>query len=803
MGGRTAVGSALVVWLALLCGVPGHGRCLVAMTLALGSASLAWRAPPRVGTVLALVALGFAGAARGGAARLAWDSVRLGMPADGAFVRLRGVLTEPARRESGEPLARLRVLAATPAVPRDACVRLRLPAGSALIPGECADLLARLDRPGLPRNPGGFSPLAAARATGIVATGRAYVAHAVPRGALAEATAGFDPRRVAAHARAAIEEACARRLSPPAREWLAPLLIGDRTGLTPESEAHLRGAGLVHLLALSGLHVVWFAGVVRGVAALLGAGILARSALGLAAALGYLAIAGPFPSLLRAVTGECWTALAVGSGRALDPLQSLGLSALVLLLAAPAWAYDLGFQLSCVATLGLVTLASAWQARLPIRGLARAPLSAMTLTAAAQLVTMPLLLARFHALPWAGLVANLAAVPLAELLLTGGVLLVLAESLAPGSGQLWASACEWLAAALARVAAWGAAMPGSQLAVGHEGGVAVLLGLGAGGLVLATLAPRAVAARARAVSHARAWAALLGAACVATGLLAALTARPLGPPVGHWWLVAIDVGQGDALALATPGGWWLVDAGPRQPRADAGETAVLPFLRWAGVRGLRGLLLTHDDGDHVGGAAAVRRGVRVHRTWVPGPRPGVAGPGWRFPDAGWLARGDTLPLGGVPARLLWPPRPGDRDAAVAERGDNATSLVLEVGSGAGRALLTGDADSLVEGRLMLLPGLAVLKAGHHGSPSSSGVRFLERVRPRWVLLSVGRRNPYGHPAPAVLDRLARTGARAARTDRFGAVWFEFGDDGVRRLDWRRRVPEAGIPAMQPARAPER
>ena len=83
--------------------------------------------------------------------------------------------------------------------------------------------------------------------------------------------------------------------------------------------------------------------------------------------------------------------------------------------------------------------------------------------------------------------------------------------------------------------------------------------------------------------------AALGLGALATGLalVLAATTRPLAPPPGRSWIVVLDVGQGDAIALGFEDGWWLVDAGARSPRYDAGESAVVPFFRWAGVRSLR------------------------------------------------------------------------------------------------------------------------------------------------------------------------------------------------------------------------
>jgi competence protein ComEC len=211
-------------------------------------------------------------------------------------------------------------------------------------------------------------------------------------------------------------------------------------------------------------------------------------------------------------------------------------------------------------------------------------------------------------------------------------------------------------------------------------------------------------------------------------------------------------------------------------------------------------VLTHDDGDHTGGARAVLRSLRVERVLTGGPRPNVPGPTSHF-------RADTIAVGEVlhdapPVRVLWPPHAGAPGAAVSYRGDNAAAVVLEVGEGVGRALLMADADTVVERQLAIAPGLAVLKAGHHGSNTSSGAAFVRGLAPRRVLVSVGQHNVYGHPSPFALARLAATGAAIDRTDREGAIWYEFSATGVRRLDWRRGEPfRAHQPATPDARAP--
>src|SRR5439155_25952786 len=115
--------------------------------------------------------------------------------------------------------------------------------------------------------------------------------------------------------------------------------------------------------------------------------------------------------------------------------------------------------------------------------------------------------------------------------------------------------------------------------------------------------------------------------------------------------------------------------------------------------------------------------------------------------------------------------------------DNAAGLVFSVGEGEGQALLLADVDSTIETGLPLPPEpLAVLKAGHHGAATSSGASFLARARPRFAILSCGRRNRFGHPDPGTVARLAACGARILRTDHLGAIAFDLDERGARLID---------------------
>jgi len=241
---------------------------------------------------------------------------------------------------------------------------------------------------------------------------------------------------------------------------------------------------------------------------------------------------------------------------------------------------------------------------------------------------------------------------------------------------------------------------------------------------------------------------------------------------------AIDVGQGDALAIRSPAGrWLLVDAGPRDERFDAGKARVVPFLLAHGVHRVEALVLTHPDADHIGGAPAVLDAIPVEEVLEPGMPAGrplylEALRAARLHGTRWLAARDgrELRLDGMLLRVLSPPA-----GAVASTGDfNEVSVVFSLEYGTFRALFMGDAPTDAEAALVAShPGsvlhAALIKIGHHGSATSTGNALLDAAEPRGALISVGRHNRFGHPAPSTLNRLARRGVRVWRTDVAGTL----------------------------------
>jgi competence protein ComEC len=464
--------------------------------------------------------------------------------------------------------------------------------------------------------------------------------------------------------------------------------------------------------------------------------------------IGFALVVGASPSVLRAVVMAVLVLAALLLERDASVTNSLALAALAILAVRPGDLFDPGFQLSFAATLGIVV------APLPRHVI----VGALAVSAAAQLAVLPVTLTHFNQFSTIGVVANLGVVPLAGVATVLGLVAVGLSFLSETVGAVVFDAVWPALLALRWVVALAAQVPGAVVHLPAPGPVAVACYVG--GLALLIMPDRAASLRRRLVRR--------GAG---VGLLAFAVGIPAWPlvrsPDGQLRLIVLDVGQGDAVVIEMPDGRTiLVDAGSGGPmRLDAGERVVAPFLWNRGVLSLAGLAVTHDDADHAGGMAAMRRLFRIDEQWTAASAPS---------EPRRFGRAIVTPL---------PPT-----AAPAGRRNDA-GLVLRVEIGLASFLLAADIGAAREHELLASGtrlASTVLKVAHHGSRFSTTSEFLRAVRPTAAAISVGARNAYGHPDPGVLARLAEAGVAVYRTDEDGAVIFETDGGTLTVTRWARR-----------------
>jgi competence protein ComEC len=580
--------------------------------------------------------------------------------------------------------------------------------------------------------------------------------------------------RLALAAKARVKTAITAALPPRQGGILAALLFGDVNELTDTDSDTFKNLGVFHFFAVSGSNTALVLLILMAIAGFLG---LERSwavFLGLAGLIFYAAVTGFTPSVSRAGIMAGLGLIAYLRRERRDFYTALALAALVILLFRPRSLYDSGFQLSFAAAWGIVyfyPLLDDLLAWLP------AWRSYLVVPLAAQASTLPLVAYYFNFVSLLSLPANLVTAGLVGVIVTLGLAASTLALITPAPAVMIFAALGPLVNLLLAFLNRLAGLPSITLPLATPSPPAVA------GYYLALILWREFWLR----RHEPRWQALWQWHRRELGLLAILTLATL--LIFHYHpgrqeelkVTFIDVGQGDAIYLATPAGRHiLVDGGGRpygQGDFDVGERVVVPFLHRQGVRRLDVVISTHPDADHIGGLMAVIREMPVSLVVVPplrgamldAYRPFLAelqarGVPWQ--EAG---RGDTLALD--PALNIQVLHPG-REISGSNSDSNNNSLVLKVIYRQFSLLLSADIEAEAMADLKASGAdvrSTVFKVPHHGSRYGLEREFLKEVAPQVVVIPVGEKNNFGHPAPEILSYWQEQGVPVYRTDRQGAI----------------------------------
>jgi competence protein ComEC len=547
---------------------------------------------------------------------------------------------------------------------------------------------------------------------------------------------------------------------PGASRALVPALVtGDDAGLPADVVADFEEAGLTHLTAVSGTNLTLVLGFLLVVGARVGMQGRARLVLGLLGVVGFVLLARPEPSVVRAAAMGTVGLLGMGAGRRGAGARALSVAVVVLLLLEPALALSAGFALSALATAGILLVApqlrdalAAWAPR----WLAEA----VAVPTAAQLACTPLVAALSGQVSLVAVAANLVVAPLVApatvLGLLGGLVGLVVAPVGTALGWL---AC-WCCQLVITVAEASAALPGAAL---HwpTGAVGMLVLVGAC-LVLGLEAAPLLRRRRAVLTCSCVLVVVLLRPVPSPSPLAGLLPGDGGWPPRGWVMVMCDVGQGDALAVRTaPGEAVVVDAGPDADAVDG-------CLRRLHVTRVPAVVLTHFHADHVDGLPGVLRGRQVAEIEVSPVREPAYGAAQVHRQAAEArvpirvpAYGERVTVGAVSWQQVGPGRryPGS---------PNDASVVLLVRTRGTTLLLPGDVEPPAQSALLRagLPPVDVLKVPHHGSRYQDP-ELLRDLQPEVALVSVGEDNDYGHPDPGTLARLRAAGSTTWRTDTSG------------------------------------
>jgi competence protein ComEC len=569
---------------------------------------------------------------------------------------------------------------------------------------------------------------------------------------------------------------------------LSALAVGDQDSIPAAQWKVYTRTGVNHLMSISGLHITMLASLGFALtywlwrrSTWLMLRIPARKAAALMAllvALGYALLSGFGVPAQRTVymVGAVAVALLLNRNFSLGQIMSIAL--LGVLIPDPWAVLSPGFWLSFGAV-ALILYVSAYRlstmnGHAGGKGIGRAAMRIVHEYASVQwamtIGLTPLLLGLFQQVSLVSPIANALAIPLVSLVV---VPLALLGAVLPLDAPLWLA--HGVMRGVMYFLEWLSAMPQAvwlQHAPPAWSIVAGMLG------VLLILAPRGFPAR---------WLGLLL-------LLPMFLNKPALPEHGTARLVVFDVGQGLAVVVQTASHALLYDTGPDfSGDADSGNRILIPAMKGLGIAKLDGLILSHDDIDHTGGAASVMQLMPV--SWVSSSLitthpllnntlPQQAEEAVR--ESRRCRDGDHWEWDGIRFELLHPASAGD---SAKKSHDNNQSCVLRISAGDRHILLAADIEKQSEQRLLrehadkLATDLLVVP--HHGSKSSSSDGFVAATQPDYAVFTVGYRNRFGHPKQEVLQRYSDNGAELLRSDEDGAILVEMNGQGVTVESYRK------------------
>ena len=566
-------------------------------------------------------------------------------------------------------------------------------------------------------------------------------------------------------------------LEPAETGLLLGLLAGDRSGIPESLTSDFQRSGLVHVLAISGFHVVLLSGILM---VFLKATRIPHNVARIIAVILlfiYIPVTGSSPAVRRAVFMFTIPQLGILFERKANTLNSLGAALFFILVLSPQELFNAGFQLSASATAGIL-IGGAYKPfeQFPdfirkntlFKMFEHTVLESTYVTLTATLATAPFLIYHFGTLSPTSWLGNIIVVPAISYGMQAGLFALLSPF--DFLQQIFSLAAQFF---LRLASLFTHSLSDSTIASITVGPYpTIFLLLGTFSLILLPVIKKNSVARIY---------------CVLTLLLfSAFFAfdgyrKAIFP---SWNITAIDVGQGDSFLIETPSGRHiLIDAGDSK-RIDSGKKIIIPFLQHQGIKKLDALVITHSDLDHFGGAKSIVQTFPVAELWISKCSRNETKKEWRIFLEEVYRR--NIPVRTVHRGFVWQENLFEMTALHPSKEALCSDLNRESiafrGKGLGHsALLVGDLT--VDGEREILSTNAylksdILKLGHHGSKTSSGRRFLEEVSPQRAIISSGFKNRFHHPHKQVTSRLDSLGIPYMNTATHGTVTVTFTENSV-------------------------
>ena len=536
-------------------------------------------------------------------------------------------------------------------------------------------------------------------------------------------------------------EAMAQVMSADDAAAIFAMLFGGYAGLNPELVEDFVTTGIVHILSVSGAHMSLMAAFAACLCSLLRLPRGLTFAIGTFFIVAYTILSGLLPQVLRSASMGVLVFFAKTLDAEAEGARLLTLTGLAMLINQPLLLFDVSFQLSFTATAGLMYLSEDlrdFMERLP-----KFFSEPASMTIAAQLASLPVIVWYFNQISLSSVLANVFVMPLLEIVIVGGLIGGLIAAVIPLLGKIFFIVEALIFGASAEINRVFANLPFSSVQV-------PTLGLMAGFFYYAAL--------------------ILRRPIVLLPIIFLLAMNLF--KAGEVEVSFVDVGQGDCAVVVTPHRKCLIfdTGGVRDKVFDVGGRVVVPYLKHENIREVDKIFLTHVHEDHAGGAGAVIKKYPVSEVITAGESKaeyaavfGIAEE--NLPNLRAGRAGEVFNVDGVQVEIVYVPNVGT---------GNEISNVYRVRYGGVSFLITGDLVKEVEEQ-MLREGVdvssTVLKVAHHGSKTSSSEEFLRAVKPKCAVISVGYGNTFGHPRAEVLERLENLPTKIYRTDRDGLIKF--------------------------------
>ena len=562
----------------------------------------------------------------------------------------------------------------------------------------------------------------------------------------------------------------------------AAMVLGEKGELPKETKMLYQMAGIIHILAISGLHISLLGVGLYELLKKTGLGIWSAGFLSLTVMIFYGEMTGGSVSAMRAVSMFLIATGAKILGRIYDMMTALSVSAMILLLESPAYLYNTGFLLSFGAVLGVGAVLPVF---LKFSGIKNKILKSLMGSVCVQLTTLPVMLWFYGEVPIIGIFFNLLVLPTVGIVLISGVFTALIGCISPGlavcvslPGRLVLFAYDKLCCLGTSLlfCTWTPGQPKIWQAVIYY--ILLFSVTGAAGFLI----------KKEVKNRRKLYLAKSGFVVSLAAALFVLSQRDRQ----HMEITCLDIGQGDAIAAQLPTGEvFLVDGGSSNKK-NIGQYQLLPFLKNQGISYVDAVFISHTDEDHISGVREILEymekgliSLKIGNLILPGisEKPEA----WRELEA--LAkkvgiqvmtanRGDDFRIGDGRISVLSP----EKGASGEDVNEDAVVFLLSYKNF--RGLFTGDVGEETEKKLLsVLSDVDFLKVGHHGSGYSSTQAFLDKIKPEVSVISCSESNTYGHPSPETIKRLEKSGSRVEYTMKSGAVTvFTDGKNvGVRRF----------------------